>query len=338
MPALKLNEAELSALSGLDYAAICMYVMAIRPRMDFRSGAVGLAPRISWQALKEWLYIEPRPGVKATIPSIEAIRRMAQQLVKHGLLRIGSRDKQLIFFCPLADTDKNVRKKADSKPTGQADTSEANNDAISQGEADIGQQAQADTHPYTGKPKTLPPPTPPALRAGGEYQQPPTPAAREGEPDPQPRRRHRHRLSEQRPDPSGVVGDGPSARLAEGGGWVDRLHWPVGIQQARRAAIAKIIAPLGVGVGQQVLDEWRGCIEAGGVLKPYKLLSSIATKAGEGDWLPDHADRIRQQREGARAAANAAAARDADFAAEVAAGKAGKPAGRLADLVRRRGA
>ncbi|MBT2180503.1 hypothetical protein KKP06_22055 [Ralstonia pickettii] len=336
MPALKLNEAELSALSGLDYAAICMYVMAIRPRMDFRTGAVGLAPRISWQALKEWLYIEPRPGVKATIPSIEAIRRMAQQLVKHGLLRIGSRDKQLIFFCLLADTDKHVRKKADSKPTGQADTSEPNNDAISQGEADIGQQAEADTHPNTGKPKTSPPPTPPALRAGGEYQQPPTPTAREGEQAPP--RRHRHRLSEQRPDASGVVGDGPAARLAEGGVviWEDRLHWPVGIQQARRAAIAKILSPLGVDVGQAVLDEWRGCIEAGGVRQPYKLLSSLATKAQAGDWLPDHADRIRQQREGARAAATASAERDADFAAQVAAGKAGKPPGRLADLVRRR--
>ncbi|NUO87679.1 MAG: hypothetical protein HOQ37_16420, partial [Cupriavidus sp.] len=323
MPALKLNEAELSALSGMDYAAICMYVMAIRPRMDFRTGAVGLAPRISWQALKEWLYIEPRPGVKATIPSIEAIRRMAQQLVKHGLVRIGSRDKQLVFFCPLADTDKNVRKKADSKPTGQADrqadTSEANHGAGFREEADrqadIGENAKADTHPDTGNTLNPPPPTPPALRAGGEYQQPPTPDGAGGELDP----RHNgrpddHGLSEEHHEPANAVGEGAARRLAkEGGGlaWEDRLHWPKGITQARRADIAKKLSPIGPDLSQAVLDEWRGCIEAGGIRSPYKFLASLVDKAQGDDWLPEHAERIRAQREGARAAAAEAVAREA---------------------------
>ncbi|KDP85621.1 hypothetical protein CF70_013065 [Cupriavidus sp. SK-3] len=350
MPALKLNEAELSALSGMDYAAICMYVMAIRPRMDFRTGAVGLAPRISWQALKEWLYIEPRPGVKATIPSIEAIRRMALQLVKNGLLRIGSREKQLIFFCPLAMTDKNVQKKADSKPTGQsdrqADNSQGNTGAgfreEADREADIPENAKADTHPSTGKTLNPPPPTPPALRAGGEYQQPPTPTAREGEIDPQDHRDARtHRLSEQRHEGTGSVGEGASRRLARDGGsiaWADRLHWPVDIAQARRAAIAKNLDGLDPDLSQTVLDEWRGCMEAGGIRAPYKFLASLVDKARAGDWIPDHADRIREQREAARAAAEAAANRESAFAAEVAASRAGKPAGRLADLVRPRNA
>lgn len=348
MPALKLNEAELSALSGMDYAAICMYVMAIRPRMDFRTGAVGLAPRISWQALKEWLYIEPRPGVKATIPSIEAIRRMALQLVKHGLVRIGSRDKQLVFFCPLADTDKNVRKKADSKPTGQsdrqADTSEGNNGAgfreEADREADRPENAKADTHPDTDNTLNPSPPTPQRLRRRGEYQQPPTPSAREGEQDPQhPLEPEGIAPSEERHEPANAVGEGAARRLAkEGGGlaWEDRLHWPIGIVQARRADIAKKLSPIGPDLSQAVLDEWRGCIEAGGIRSPYKFLASLVDKAQGDDWLPEHAERIRAQREGARAAAAEAAAREATFAAEVAAGRAGKPPGRLADLVKPR--
>lgn len=79
-------------------------------------------------------------------------------------------------------------------------------------------------------------------------------------------------------------------------------------------------------------------MEAGGIRAPYKFLASLVDKARAGDWIPDHADRIREQREAARAAAEAAANRESAFAAEVAAGRAGKPAGRLADLVRPRNA
>ncbi|KAE8755150.1 hypothetical protein FSO04_36030 [Paraburkholderia madseniana] len=59
MASIKLCEAEMQALYGLGYEAIALYVMAIRPRMDFATGMVGVAPRISWQALREWIYVEP---------------------------------------------------------------------------------------------------------------------------------------------------------------------------------------------------------------------------------------------------------------------------------------
>jgi len=101
------------------------------------------------------------------------------------------------------------------------------------------------------------------------------------------------------------MGDGASRRPAEEGEQVRReedLAWPSSIAQHRRADIAKKLAPLGVGMSQVVLDEWRGRMEVAAngahpILHPYKLLSSIVSDAAEPGWLPDHADRIRAERE-----------------------------------------
>ncbi|MFM0367885.1 hypothetical protein [Paraburkholderia aspalathi] len=152
MASIKLCEAEMQALYGLGYEAIALYVMAIRPRMDFATGMVGVAPRISWQALREWIYVEPRQGVKAMVPSIEAIRRIARQLEKAGLLRCESTEKNLVFRALLAETDSCVQKKADRKPTGQTDTRKSAPVKAQRPEADRVQSAKADTHPVSGEP------------------------------------------------------------------------------------------------------------------------------------------------------------------------------------------
>ncbi len=113
-----LNELEDAALAGLAYAVICLYVRALRPRMNYVTGMVGVTPFLSWQALAEWLYVEPARGIKGGSPSRWAVMRMAGQLEAAGLLRKCSNvcNAQLIFQLPLATLYSHAQKKAATKP------------------------------------------------------------------------------------------------------------------------------------------------------------------------------------------------------------------------------
>lgn len=120
---IKLNDAELAALAGLPYLAACLYVLAIRTRMDYGTGMVGDRPRISWQALTEWVYIEPARGIRSGSPSRWAVMRAANHLEKTGLIRLQSSiaNAQLRIFLPLADRSPSlVRSKPAQKPQGLA--------------------------------------------------------------------------------------------------------------------------------------------------------------------------------------------------------------------------
>lgn len=149
---ISLNDHELGALFGLPHAVICLYVMAIRPRMNYATGTVGIKPFISWQALTEWVYVEPVPGVPIRQLSIEAVRRAAWRLRAAGLLRIASNvcNRQLIFECLLADRDSSVKNQADRRPTGQADMRRTRLGAGFTVQADRGLRTQADKHPGSG--------------------------------------------------------------------------------------------------------------------------------------------------------------------------------------------
>jgi hypothetical protein len=117
-----LNEAELSALAGLPHLAIILYVMAIRPRMDYGAGTVGDHPRISWQALTEWAYIEPARGIKSGSPSKWQAMRAVAHLEKSGLVKMQSSisNAQLRMFLPLAQKGAlpYVQKKPATNPQG----------------------------------------------------------------------------------------------------------------------------------------------------------------------------------------------------------------------------
>ena len=79
-----LSDAELSALRGLPYFVRCLYVLAIRPYMDFRTGVVGLGPRISYRALAEALYVEPHQGeIDAGPPSYQSPQARRGPFGKH---------------------------------------------------------------------------------------------------------------------------------------------------------------------------------------------------------------------------------------------------------------
>lgn len=141
----------------MPHSVICLYVMAIRPRMDFRTGKVGVKVGISWQALTEWLYVEPHQGIKSGSPGKEQVRRAAATLERAGLLRIASNNcnKQLIFHCILANTDNNVQNKADTKPTRGEQVPEP---------FYVVENQKADTHPLSGINQTKPTtPTPPVV-------------------------------------------------------------------------------------------------------------------------------------------------------------------------------
>lgn len=143
--------AELAALAGLPSLAICLYMIAIRPRMDFRTGRVGDRPRISWHALTEWLYVEPHPGIAGGSPGIQQVRRAARWLEKAGLVEMHSSEvhRILVFSLPLARVSFHVQKKADSKPTDQADRPAQREKPA---KADRSKQGKADTHRQSAVP------------------------------------------------------------------------------------------------------------------------------------------------------------------------------------------
>jgi len=114
-----LNDDELSRMRGLPHAAFCLYV-AIRQAMDMATGMVGIRSLISWQALRESLYVEPAPGrTESGSPHESTLRRLSAQLEKAGLIKncSNSSNRQLIFKCIKATHDKSVQ----NKPDRQAD-------------------------------------------------------------------------------------------------------------------------------------------------------------------------------------------------------------------------
>lgn len=122
MDYLFVNTTELDLLSELPYIQRVAYLMGIRPFMDRQSLVVGIKRKISYQSLREVLYVAPIAGVQTGSPSKAQVRRAIQGLERAGLIEIQSTDKQLIFKCLLADTDKFISNKAITRPTYEADT------------------------------------------------------------------------------------------------------------------------------------------------------------------------------------------------------------------------
>lgn len=137
-----ITDQEQDALRGTDYALTVLY-LHIKQFMDYKTGIVGYARRISYQSMSEALYIEPRQGVKGGSPHISSIRRMIDQLIKCGILK-KSRKDTLVFKLPFADTDSYAQNKADRKSTVIADDSEFSNSVDSAPKADTPKKAKAD--------------------------------------------------------------------------------------------------------------------------------------------------------------------------------------------------
>ena len=114
---LSLTGPEVELLYGLPHLAQVLF-LAIRLRMNYQTGTVGVRPEVSWFALSEALYVEPGPGMRGGRPSPDQVRRASRWLVKAGLIQMRSSEAQrkLIFFLPLSKRDFFVQSKAASKP------------------------------------------------------------------------------------------------------------------------------------------------------------------------------------------------------------------------------
>ncbi|HHS2948409.1 protein LvrA [Legionella pneumophila] len=108
------NAHELAALLELPYIQRVVYLMGIRPYMDRQSCIVGIKRRISYQSLRETLYVGPIAGVKTGSPSLQQERA--------GLIEIQSTERHLILKCIYAELDNPAPKKAVPKPNHNPDT------------------------------------------------------------------------------------------------------------------------------------------------------------------------------------------------------------------------
>lgn len=114
---LFVNAQELEALMELPYIQRLTYLMGIRPYMDRETCIVGIKRRISYQSLREVLYVAPIAGVKTGSPSQQQVKRAIKSLERAGLIVIQSTTRHLILKCILAEGHQSFTKQADLRPT-----------------------------------------------------------------------------------------------------------------------------------------------------------------------------------------------------------------------------
>ncbi|OGT42754.1 MAG: hypothetical protein A3F13_02255 [Gammaproteobacteria bacterium RIFCSPHIGHO2_12_FULL_40_19] len=73
--------------------------------MDYSTGIVGIKCGLSYQSLREELYVETQRGKTGGSPSKEQMRRVLKTLERAGLISIQSESKKLILKCEVATWD-----------------------------------------------------------------------------------------------------------------------------------------------------------------------------------------------------------------------------------------
>ena len=111
----KINQQERDALKGLPHLARLIYLEAIRPYMDYSTGIVGIRRGISYQSMREELYVEPHRGYVSGSPSKDQMRRGVKSLERGGLVSNQSEGKRLILKCELATWDYSAQNKVATK-------------------------------------------------------------------------------------------------------------------------------------------------------------------------------------------------------------------------------
>ncbi|KAE8753850.1 hypothetical protein FSO04_42800 [Paraburkholderia madseniana] len=82
--------------------------------------------------------------------------------------------------------------------------------------------------------------------------------------------------------------------------------------------MATLMGSLAPDLKQQVLDEWQGAMQAGGIRYPAKFFASMINDARSGVFMPEHAGRVSAGREARKKQLAEMARRDAAFSAQVA--------------------
>ncbi|MCW8469767.1 glutamate--cysteine ligase [Fluoribacter gormanii] len=107
---------ELDALSEIPLMQRVVYLMGIRPYMDRKTFLVGIKRKISYQSLRETLYVAPIKGVKTGCPSHQQMKRVIKSLARQGIIEIRSTTKNLIVKCLLANPYEPVGIENESHP------------------------------------------------------------------------------------------------------------------------------------------------------------------------------------------------------------------------------
>ena len=172
MTAFRVSEAEQDILkrSDISHAAKLLYLIGLRPNMDFRTGIVGKVRRISYQSLHEMIEFIPPPGSQRPKGdySVKALRCLIAELERAGLVRRLPNDLRSLFLeCWVADREdasknRKGRGRAESKGIGAADLEASNGygfddfDEAMKGRPDEGRKG---TPPVSGKPSVSQTPT-----------------------------------------------------------------------------------------------------------------------------------------------------------------------------------
>ncbi|CAM3006652.1 TPA: Vir protein [Legionella pneumophila subsp. pneumophila] len=113
---------ELDALSEIPLMQRVAYLMGIRPYMDRKTFMVGIKRRISYQSLRETLYVAPIKGVKTGCPSHQQMKRVIKSLARQSIIEIRSTSKNLIMKCLLANPYEPVDIETESQPENSPPT------------------------------------------------------------------------------------------------------------------------------------------------------------------------------------------------------------------------
>jgi hypothetical protein len=99
----------MEALRGLPHTTRTLYREGLRPYMNFSTGLVGVERKVSYQQFKELLEVDQDRGSKtdAYEPTLEQMRNMFRQLIRHGLvvkIKQEKRTAPMVYKLVFADT------------------------------------------------------------------------------------------------------------------------------------------------------------------------------------------------------------------------------------------
>lgn len=107
---------ELGVLQGLPHLQQLLYLKAIRPYMDYKTGMVGIKRGVSYQSFAEELYVEPHSGIQSGSPSRDQLRRALQGLARAGLIKLLSKERKLVLECCFVKQHKSNQNQAAINP------------------------------------------------------------------------------------------------------------------------------------------------------------------------------------------------------------------------------
>lgn len=149
MKLIAINEIEMDRLYGERHEVFRLYFM-LRWRMDKHTARVGERPKVSWQALREELFIDSRNGVRQEDVDRSKVRRVVSRLASLGLIRQVSKGREsLVFELPFATRDKSAQKQPDTNSTHLPDTEPDTEPDIANRSNDAGFRLVPDHEPDT---------------------------------------------------------------------------------------------------------------------------------------------------------------------------------------------